>query len=120
MLPEQWFYRLDGRPHGPFTPAQFEKLIRGRTVTLATEVSTDGLTWKTLHELLASASANPETSADSTSADSTSADSTEWMNAPTRLPENPAAPPGPETDPPRSEIAERAKRGAEGDPKPPG
>jgi hypothetical protein len=53
MSPEEWYYRLDGRPHGPFTPVQFEKLIRSSTVTLDTEVSTDGQAWRTLREVLA-------------------------------------------------------------------
>jgi hypothetical protein len=31
MTGDQWYYRLGGRPHGPFTPTQFQKLVRGGT-----------------------------------------------------------------------------------------
>ena len=78
MLAEHWFYRLDGRPHGPFTPMQFEKLIRGHTVTLDTEVSSDGRTWKTLR---ATMTGEPPDESPPTDAD--------WMNAPTLLPNDP-------------------------------
>ena len=56
MPTEQWYYRLDGRAHGPFTSIQFEKLIRGKTVTPQTEVSLDGKNWRTLNSVLASIS----------------------------------------------------------------
>ena len=82
MLADQWFYRLDGRPHGPFTPAQFEKLIRGHTVALDTEVSTDGQTWKTLRAALADVPPDPAPRAD-----------VDWMNAPTRLLDDPGTRP---------------------------
>jgi hypothetical protein len=70
MPPEQWFYRLEGKPHGPFNVAQFQKLIRGHTVTPETEVSTDGQTWQTLRAALAAPPADPQ----------------DWMKAPTLLP----------------------------------
>jgi hypothetical protein len=53
MASNQWYYRLDGRPHGPFTVVQFEKLIRGNTILLGTEVSSDGKTWRALRDVLA-------------------------------------------------------------------
>ena len=74
MLASQWYYRLDGKPHGPFTAAQFEKLIRGKAVDAETEVSNDGKTWLTLRQTLAQ------------EPDQTQCDSAEWMNAPTLLP----------------------------------
>ena len=74
MPADQWFYRLDGKPHGPFTAAQFEKLIRGKTVDADTEVSNDGKAWLTLRQALAM------------EPDQTQCDSAEWMNAPTLLP----------------------------------
>ncbi len=73
MPADQWFYRLDGKPHGPFTSAQFEKLIRGRTVMPDTEVSNDGLTWQTLRQAMAGGPANAPV------------DPADWMNAPTLL-----------------------------------
>jgi hypothetical protein len=80
MSADQWFYRLDGRPHGPFTPAQFEKLIRGHAVSLDTEVSLDGHLWKPLRDVLATmlASAPPDPEPAEPIPD--------WMNAPTLVP----------------------------------
>lgn len=76
MSDEQWFYRLDGRPHGPFNPVQFEKLIRVKTVTPDTEVSTDGRAWRTLREALADVPTDPP----------------DWMTAPTLMPGQVRAP----------------------------
>ena len=85
MMPvEQWYYRLDGRPHGPFTTVQFEKLIRGKTITLNTDVSRDGRTWQTLRDVLAGVPAE----------DSSSSTSSEWTNTPTLVPGDIALPPG--------------------------
>ncbi len=89
MLADQWFYRFDGRPHGPFTLAQFEKLVRGHAVALDTEVSTDGQNWKPLRAVLAEAPPDPEPT--------TNAD---WMNAPTLLPGDPAMRVKPDPKPP--------------------
>jgi hypothetical protein len=84
MMPtNEWYYRLDGKPHGPFTSAQFEKLIRGRTVGPDTEVSTDGHTWHSLRKALEGVPANE------------GVDSCEWMNAPTLLPGQVMLPPTP-------------------------
>jgi hypothetical protein len=74
MLADQWYYRIDGKSHGPFTVAQFEKLIRGKAVVAETEVSNDGKTWQTLLQTLDSVPSQPQP------------DSAEWMNAPTLLP----------------------------------
>jgi len=73
MSGDQWFYRFGGRPHGPFTPTQFEKLIRGRAVTPDTEVSDDGHTWATLREVLTVGLARPVPAEPPA----------EWMEAPT-------------------------------------
>ncbi len=81
MATEQWYYRLDGKAHGPFTPFQFDKLIRGHTVTPDTEVSTDGKTWQTLRAALTPvAEDSPPNAAD-------------WMNATTLLPSDARLPP---------------------------
>jgi GYF domain 2 len=82
MPTEQWYYRLDGKPHGPFTAAQFEKLIRGHTVVPETEVSTDGQTWQTLRQAMAGVPADAPV------------DPAEWMNAPTLVPGEVRLPPG--------------------------
>ena len=74
MSADLWYYRHDGKPHGPFTPAQFEKLIRGRTVTPDTEVSLDGQVWKPLRDIFPPA---PEATSDAPP---------DWMTAPTLLP----------------------------------
>jgi hypothetical protein len=77
MIPaEQWYYRLDGRPHGPFTTVQFEKLIRGKTITLNTDVSRDGRIWQSLRDVLAGVPAD----------DPSSSESSEWMNTSTLVP----------------------------------
>jgi hypothetical protein len=93
MSADQWFYRLDGRPHGPFTPAQFEKLIRGQTVTLGTEVSIDGHTWKSLREALADVSARTTTDPEPASP------IPDWMNAPTLILGDTALPPSSKPQP---------------------
>ncbi len=90
MDAEQWFYKFEGKPHGPFNAVQFEKLVRVRTVSPDTEVSNDGKTWQTLAAALASPADD--------------ADATDWMNAPTLMPgdvppptghtDKKAAPPG--------------------------
>lgn len=90
MLADHWYYRLDGRPRGPFTLAQFEKLVRGQAVALDTEVSTDGRTWKPLHEALADAPFDP----------APPTNNTDWMNAPTLLPGDPALRLKPDPKPP--------------------
>jgi GYF domain 2 len=81
MPSDQWYYRLDGKPHGPFTNAQFEKLIRGHTVGPDTEVSTDGQTWQSLRQAMAG---EPSDAAD---------DPSDWMNATTLLPSQMRIPP---------------------------
>lgn len=87
MPVEQWYYRLDGKPHGPFTVAQFEKLIRGRAVEPDTEVSNDGLRWRTLRAVYAGEPADPPD------------DPADWMTAQTHFPdENSQA--GEKPDPP--------------------
>ena len=73
MTTGPWYYRLDGEVHGPFTLAQFEKLIRGKAVSPETEVSNDGQMWQTLRAAMSSTSDAP-------------ADSKDWMNAPTLIP----------------------------------
>jgi hypothetical protein len=60
MAAELWYYRLDGRPHGPFSTVQFEKLIRGRAVLLSTDVSHDGMTWRSLRDMIESGVADEE------------------------------------------------------------
>lgn len=82
MNAEQWYYRMDGRPHGPFTLVQFEKLIRGKTIALNTIVSRDGKIWQSLRDLLAGVPA--EDPSDS---------STEWTNTSTLVPGDLALPP---------------------------
>jgi hypothetical protein len=85
MMPaEQWYYRLDGRPHGPFTTVQFDKLIRGKTVTHNTDVSRDGKTWQSLRDLLAGVPAD----------DPPSSSTSEWLNTPTLVPGDIVLPPG--------------------------
>jgi hypothetical protein len=84
MPAEQWYYRLDGRSHGPFTPVQFEKLIRGKTVTPTTDVSMDGKTWQTLRDHLAGIPAD----------DPTNSPPAELMDATTLIPSQIALPPG--------------------------
>jgi hypothetical protein len=55
-MPElKWYYLLDGVARGPFNAVQFEKLIRGKTVTAKTEVSQDGVTWRCFADFLAAA-----------------------------------------------------------------
>jgi hypothetical protein len=83
MFTGQWYYRLDGRSHGPFTPVQFEKLIRGKTVTPSTDVSQDGKTWQSLRDLLAGESADPPTAVHS-----------DFMEQQTLLPGECILPPG--------------------------
>lgn len=76
MLADQWYYRLDGRPHGPFAAAELEKLIRGRAITLETEVSSDGRRWRPLGDVLAEITPDPAATGDD-----------DWMNAPTLMPD---------------------------------
>lgn len=68
MAAQLWYYRLDGRPHGPFTTIQFEKLIRGQAVLLTTDVSHDGISWRTLYDVLMSG-VTPSDPADDASPD---------------------------------------------------
>jgi hypothetical protein len=82
MADEQWYYRLDGQAHGPFSSIQFEKLIRGKAVTARTEVSRDGTTWKPLWEVLAAVPDDPPPAREP-----------DWMTAPTLLPGEIKVPP---------------------------
>ena len=76
MTGDLWYYRLDGRSHGPFNSVQFAKLVRGGTVRADTEVSFDGQTWQTLRAALADVPDPPQPAEDPT----------DWMNAPTLMP----------------------------------
>jgi hypothetical protein len=89
MTGDLWYYRLDGRSHGPFNSVQFAKLIRGGTVRGDTEVSFDGQSWQTLQDALADVPADPPDGASPAPA----ADSTDWMNAPTLMPGDVKLPP---------------------------
>ena len=73
MPAEEWYYRLDGVARGPFSEAQFQKLVRTRTVTPDTEVSHDGQTWQTLRAAMAGTPPDQPINDD-------------WMNAPTLTP----------------------------------
>ena len=75
MPAEEWYYRLGGVARGPFSEAQFQKLIRTRTVTSDTEVSHDGQTWQTLRAAMAGVPPGQPVDPD------------DWMNAPTLTPD---------------------------------
>jgi hypothetical protein len=93
MPAEQWYYRLDGRPHGPFNSVQFEKLIRGKTVTPDTDVSRDGKAWQSLRDLLAGVPAD----------DPSDTSTSEWLNTPTLVPGEITLPAGLTTDKAKSD-----------------
>jgi hypothetical protein len=86
MSGDLWYYRLDGRSHGPFNSVQFAKLIRGGTVLPDTEVSFDGQSWQTLNAALADVPADPPTDPPAGSPADPSAEPLDWMNAPTLMP----------------------------------
>ena len=65
MTGDQWYYRLRGRPYGPFTPAQFRKLASGGTITRETEVSADGRTWRPWRDVESGVLPDPTAASDS-------------------------------------------------------